>query len=357
MLRETLQTAAVHMLRRMDPERAHQLTLEALKAGLGPKGMDEDDPVLAVQLLGKTLPNPIGLAAGFDKNADVPDAMLNMGFGFVEVGTVTPLAQEGNEKPRVFRLPDDRAVINRLGFNNRGLDYAHHRLKARRGRPGWVGANIGANKESPDRIGDYLTGLRRLYGLADYFTINISSPNTPGLRSLQSGDQYEELLTRVMELREELSPLPERTAAFFVKIAPDLSDSDKSAIADISIKKGVNGLIISNTTTGHRNALKSRCRDEAGGLSGVPLMAISTEVLAEFYRHTSGQLLLMGVGGISSGKDAYEKIRSGATVVQVYTALTFGGPGLIHTIKADLAERLKADGFSSVNEAVGTGVD
>ncbi len=338
-----LATRALHIL---DPEDAHLATIAALKAGLGPRA-PAVDPALSVNLAGLRLPNPVGLAAGFDKNAEVARAMLAAGFGFVECGTVTPLAQAGNPRPRLFRLAQDRAVINRMGFNNQGLE----RFAANLGRrgAGVVGANIGANKDAADRIGDYATGLTRLWGLADYFTVNVSSPNTPGLRALQTGAALSELLGRVSAARAALAG----HAPGFLQVAPDLEDPESEAIADAEAAGGLDGVIVSNTTLSRPDDLVSPQHGEAGGLSGAPLMALSTQVLARFHAAANGRFALVGVGGIASGADAYAKIRAGASAVQLYSALVFQGPGLVTAIRRDLAARLAADGFASLADAVG----
>ncbi|MET0294271.1 MAG: quinone-dependent dihydroorotate dehydrogenase [Phenylobacterium sp.] len=339
---------ALPLLQRMEPERAHELTIRALKAGLGPRGRAGVDPVLETTLAGMRLPSPIGLAPGFDKNAEVTTAMLAAGFGFVEAGTVTPLPQAGNPRPRLFRLTEDRAVINRMGFNNQGLEAFAGRL-ARRGR-GTVGANIGANKDSEDRIGDYVTGLTRLWGLADYFTINISSPNTPGLRALQAKDALEELLGRLSEARARL---PARgKAPMFLKVAPDLEDGEVEVIVEAAVAEGLDGVVVSNTTLS-RPGLRSAQAGEAGGLSGEPLFELSTQMLRRFFEAADGRTVLIGAGGVSSGAQAYTKILAGASAVQLYSALVYQGPGLVGRIARDLAARLKADGFLKVAEAVG----
>jgi dihydroorotate dehydrogenase len=338
---------ATRALRALDPEDAHGLAIAALKAGLGPRA-GRDDPILATTLAGLPLPNPVGLAPGFDKNAEVFAPMLAAGFGFVECGTVTPLAQAGNPRPRLFRLTEDRAVINRMGFNNQGLEPFAARL-ARRG-PGVVGANIGANKDAADRIADYVTGLTRLWGLASYFTINISSPNTPGLRALQTQAALQELLGR---LTEAAAVLPaEGGAPMFLKVAPDLTDGEAEAIAETVAAAGLAGVMVSNTTIA-RPPLRSRHRDEAGGLSGAPLFDLSTEMLRRFAQAAAGRFALVGVGGIGSGADAYAKLRAGAQAVQLYSALVFEGPGLVTRIKRELAHLLRADGFRAVADAVG----
>ena len=339
---------ATRALRMLDPEDAHGWAIRGLKMGLGPAGAGADDPILAGSLGGLALPNVVGLAPGFDKDAEVFGAMLRAGFGFVECGTVTPKPQAGNPRPRLFRLAEDRAVINRMGFNNHGLEAFAARL-AHRG-PGVVGANIGANKDSDDRIGDYVIGLRRLWGLASYFTINISSPNTPGLRALQTKAALEELLGRLAEVRDGL-PAVERVP-MFLKVAPDLEAGEVETIVETSFAHGLAGIMVSNTTVS-RPPLRSRFRDEAGGLSGTPLTALSTQVLREFAQASAGRLALVGVGGIGSGADAYAKIRAGASAVQLYSALVFEGPGLVSRIKRDLVARLRADGFTSISEAIG----
>jgi dihydroorotate dehydrogenase len=337
-------------MRGLDPEDAHGLAIRGLKLGLGPIG-GRDELVLASSMAGLALPNAVGLAPGFDKDAEVFAPMLRAGFGFVECGTVTPLPQAGNPRPRLFRLSEDRAVINRMGFNNRGLEaFAGHLARRREPSSGVVGANIGANKESADRIGDYVTGLRRLWGLASYFTINVSSPNTPGLRALQTRAALDELLGRLAETRDAL-PAQGRVP-MFLKVAPDLEDGEVEAIVETCVAHGLSGIMVSNTTIS-RPELSSSFAAEAGGLSGVPLMTLSTRVLQEFAKASAGRLALVGVGGISSGADAYAKIRAGACAVQLYSALVFEGPGLVTRIKRELAERLRIDGFASIAEAAG----
>ena len=341
-----LATRALHAL---DPEDAHGLAIRALQAGLGPRA-GRDDAILATEIAGLSLPNPVGLAPGFDKNAQVFGPMLRAGFGFVECGTVTPKPQAGNPRPRLFRLSEDRAVINRMGFNNEGLEAFAARLKAR--GPGVVGANIGANKDSEDRIGDYVLGLRRLWGLASYFTINISSPNTPGLRALQTKAALQELLGRIAEARDALPR--DGLVPLFLKVAPDLETGEVEAIVETVAANGLAGVIVSNTTVG-RPELKSRFRDEAGGLSGAPLTPLSTRVLREFAQAAGGRLVLIGAGGVASGADAYAKIRAGASAVQLYSALVYQGPGLVGRIKRELAALLRRDGFTDVKGAVGEG--
>lgn len=324
---------------RLDPERAHTLTIAALKLGLGPRAV-ADDPILATRLTHHVLSNPIGIAAGFDKDASVPSAMLRMGFGFVEVGTLTPLPQIGNAKPRIFRLVGDEAIINRLGFNNGGIPVAVARLRARR-PAGVVGLNIGANKDSFDRVGDYAAGARAVRDVADYITVNISSPNTPGLRGLQDPGELAALIAAVLA--------ETKSTPVFVKVAPDLDAGAIDAIARVAIDGGVAGLIVSNTTLARPGVTST----EAGGLSGRPLFGPSTEILRAFARATGKALPLIGVGGIASGADAYAKLRAGAAAVQLYTGLVYHGPGLVGRIKLDLAALLRRDGFASITEAVG----
>jgi dihydroorotate dehydrogenase len=335
------------LLRHVDAETAHRATLKLLRTvPLPPCGAD--DPVLATALFGKRLPNPVGLAAGFDKNAEVPDAMLRLGFGFVEVGGITPRPQPGNPRPRVFRLVEDRAVINRMGFNNDGLDVAAGRLAARRGRLGVVAVNLGANKDSADRPGDYAISYERLASLVDFAVVNVSSPNTPGLRNLQGREELAALLARLQPLRERLkTPL-------LVKIAPDLAAEDIRDVADLALQFGLDGIVATNTTIARPDSLRSASRGETGGLSGQPLFEPSTAVLKQLYGHVGARgLPLIGVGGIASGAQAYAKIRAGASAVQLYSALVYEGPGLVARIKAELAALLKKDGFRTVAEAVG----
>jgi dihydroorotate dehydrogenase len=343
----SLHGLATKALHGFDPEDAHGLAIRALELGLGPRA-GADDPILKTKVAGLDLPNPVGLAPGFDKNAQVFRPMLAAGFGFVECGTVTPEPQAGNPRPRLFRLTEDRAVINRMGFNNEGLDAFAARL-ARRGA-GIIGANIGANKESDDRIGDYVEGLKRLWGLASYFTLNISSPNTPGLRALQTKAALEELLGRAAETRDALPVAG--LVPMFLKVAPDLEDGEVEAIVETVAANGLSGIIVSNTTIS-RPPLKSAQAGEAGGLSGAPLTELSTRMLRTFAQASAGRVALIGVGGIGSGADAYAKIRAGACAVQLYSALVFEGPGLVGRIKRELATRLRADGFKSVQDAVG----
>lgn len=344
-LAATLGTRAIRIL---DPEAAHRATVRLMASPFAPRLHVRSDPMLRTRIAGIDFPNPLGLAAGFDKNAEVPDAMLRLGFGFVEIGGVTPLPQPGNDRPRVFRLVEDEAVINRYGFNNVGLDVIAARLRRRRGK-GVVGANLGANKDSKDRIEDYVKGVRGLEGLVDFYTVNISSPNTPGLRALQDKAALTGLLKRVIAARDGLKT----KAPVFLKVAPDLADADKADIASAVIDEKVDALIVSNTTIARGAALKSAHRDERGGLSGRPLFAPSTALLGEFNEALKGRTPLIGVGGVFSAEDAYAKIRAGASLVQLYTALIYKGPALVADIVERLPKLLKRDGFTSVNDAVG----
>ena len=346
------------LLRQLPAETAHRTTLNLLRLAepLLPKPAP-DDALLAVTALGLDFPNPIGLAAGFDKNAEVPDAMAKFGFGFVECGTVTPKPQAGNPRPRLFRLAKDGAVINRMGFNNDGSTAAARNLRARRGK-GIVGINIGANKESSgnERVGDYAWCFSELAPLADYVTVNVSSPNTPGLRGLQNKDELAKLLGIITNARAKLFDATPQTHGMrkpiLLKIAPDLDLQALDDIADVVRESGIEGLIVSNTTIA-RPPLKSRHAEEAGGLSGKPLLEPSTRVLKEMHQRLNGAITLIGVGGVSSGEDAYAKIRAGACLVQLYTALAFHGPGLVGRIKRELLACLKRDGFATLAEAVG----
>ena len=345
---------AATALRRLPPELAHTTTIRALEAGFGPVSDEPDDPILRTELAGLKLSNPLGLAAGFDKDARAPIPMLKAGFGFVEIGTVTPRPQAGNPKPRLFRLMEDRAVINRMGFNNEGMEAAAARLEALGARPGPLGVNLGANKDSEDRIGDYITGLRRFWPLADYFTINISSPNTPGLRKLQDPDALDELFDRLSEVRGQMAG-DKASPPLFVKLAPDLDDDAVEPICEAARAGGVDALIISNTTLDRPDTLTSEHKGEAGGLSGAPLFEKSTRLLGRFRAECGPRVQLIGVGGVASGADALAKIKAGASAVQLYSALALHGPSLIARIKTELVTALKAEGVSSVAEAVGTG--
>jgi len=329
----------------LDAERAHRLTIRALK--LLPAGLPaERDPMLAVSVAGLDFPNPVGLAAGFDKDAEVWRRMLGFGFGFVEVGTLTPRPQKGNPKPRLFRLAEDRAVINRMGFNNRGQLAALARLEKRDRSAGIVGVNIGANKDSADRVLDYDAGLVAMLGVADYLAVNISSPNTPGLRALQNEGALHAVLEAVMAARGAGPPV-------FLKVAPDLEPSAIDGIARAAIDHKVDGLIVANTTIS-RPMLRSKHRGEAGGLSGAPLKTLALERLRDFRSATGGALPLIAVGGIENGVDAFDRIRAGASLVQLYTALVYQGPGLAEEIGRELKRLVTLHGFARLTDAIGT---
>jgi dihydroorotate dehydrogenase len=341
-------------LRRLPREAAHELTLRALGLGLGrligaTVAPEPNPPVLAQRLWGLNFANPVGLAAGYDKDARVPDAILQLGFGFVEVGTVTPRPQPGNPKPRLFRLEQDQAIINRMGFNSGGLDTVCERL-SRRIHSGIIGINLAKNRDTDDAAGDYAAGILRTARLADYLVVNVSSPNTPGLRELQHRAMLGSLLGRLISVREETGC----RVPLLLKIAPDLTSDECGDIAQVALDSGIDGLIVSNTTVERPPGLLSRHAHEAGGLSGRPLFAPSTALLGDMYRLTQGRLPLIGVGGIASAADAYAKILAGASLVQLYTALVFAGPDLVNQIKTGLAVLLRSDGFASIAEAVGT---
>jgi dihydroorotate dehydrogenase len=332
----------------LDAERAHRLTVRALKL-LPPGGPPGSDPALAMRVAGVDFPNPIGLAAGFDKDAEIFARMGRLGFGFAEVGTLTPLPQQGNAKPRLFRLAEDRAVINRMGFNNEGLEAARARLaRRRRGFP--VGVNIGANKDKAGgdaAIADYAAGVKSMAPVADYLAVNVSSPNTPGLRAWQDRGPLDELLAAVAEARGQGGP------PVFLKVAPDLEAAEVDSIAAVAIDRKVDGLIVANTTLS-RPLLVSYHRAEAGGLSGAPLKELALRRLRDFRRATGGALPLIAVGGIENGVDAYDRIRAGASLVQLYTALVYQGPGLAHAIAVELKLQLQRHGFATLAEAVGS---
>jgi len=324
-------------------ETAHRLAVFALANRLVRGHARDHDPILACRVWGLNFPNPIGLAAGFDKDARALSGALSLGFGFVEAGTVTPLPQKGNPTPRLFRLEEDEAVINRLGFNSGGLEAFERRMQHR--PRGIVGANVGRNKDGTE--GDFERGVVALAPRADYLVVNVSSPNTPGLRALQQRDALAALIARLTAARG--------TTPLLVKVAPDLSPQERADVAEVALASGIDGLIVGNTTIARPSTLRSRHRGEAGGLSGKPLFAPSTEMLADFHRLTRGRIVLVGCGGVASGADAYAKIRAGASLVQLYTAMVYRGPGVVTEIARDLASLLRRDGFNSVSEAVGAG--
>lgn len=339
----------------MEAERAHGLTISLLKtAKYWPFGGPSTDPALNVEAFGLTFPNPIGVAAGLDKNAEVPDALLHLGFGFTEIGTVTPRPQPGNPLPRLFRLIEDEGVINRFGFNSEGHTPVYQRLDKRRGKPGIIGVNVGANKESTDRIADYVSGVRAFSDVADYFTINISSPNTPGLRDLQRAAELEELISRLQEAREETRDKTKVPTPLLLKIAPDLALAELDDIVRVCRDKKIDGMVVANTTISRSENLHSPEAAEAGGLSGKPLFDRATRALAQTYLRVEGQFPLVGAGGIHDASSAIAKIEAGATLLQVYSALVYSGPALVGEVKEGLRNHLESSGLSSPSQVTGT---
>ncbi|MGI9502808.1 MAG: quinone-dependent dihydroorotate dehydrogenase [Geminicoccaceae bacterium] len=341
------------LLHKLDPEQAHRLAIRGLGYGLAPRQKRDCWPYLRTSIAGLDLPNPLGLAAGFDKNAEALPGLQKLGFGWIEVGTITPRPQAGNPKPRIFRLPSDQALINRLGFNNQGLEAAKRRLAQRRPDDGVIGGNIGANRDAEDPVRDYVTCLEGLYGLADYFTINVSSPNTPGLRDLQGRERLTRLLGTLIERREQLAPSASIKKPLFLKIAPDLTPEDETDIAEVALEQGVDALIMTNTTITRPGHLADPGKAEAGGLSGRPLFQASTAQIGRFHALIGGKIPLIGVGGIETGDGAYAKIRAGASAIQIYTGFIYGGPRLIPKILDELDACLRCDGFNSLADAVG----
>ncbi len=346
-----LERLALALLHRMDPERAHALSIRALKTGLAPLPRPFTSPRLETEIAGLSLPNPLGLAAGYDKNAEVLAPLARAGFGFIEAGAVTPRPQPGNPRPRLFRLPEDRAVINRFGFNSEGMEAVAQRL-ARRPQDAVIGLNLGANRNSPDRAADYAAVLERLGDHLDFATVNVSSPNTENLRDLQGAEALSALLSGVMETRARLA----RQIPIFLKIAPDLEDREIGEIARVALDAGIDGIIATNTTLS-RDGLTGAERGQSGGLSGAPLFAPSTRLLARLYKETGGRLPLIGVGGIATAEHAYEKIRAGASALQIYTALVYGGLSLVGEILRGLDQLLAREGFATVAEATGTNTE
>lgn len=346
----------IKILKFLPPELAHSFSIKALKY-FNLKYDNINDPILSQHILGLDFPNPIGLAAGFDKNAEVISSMFSLGFGFIEVGTITPLPQNGNPKPRVFRLEEDKGIINSLGFNNKGILKAKKNLikfKSSSNKNRIVGVNLGINKNSTDSINDYLFGIESFCNLANYITINISSPNTVGLRDLQLRGKIENLIKQVVLKREKIDSLTK--IPIFIKISPDLNDDQLRDIALISLANNIDGLIITNTTINRPNNLLSKNKNFKGGLSGKPLFQASNKILKKMYNLTNGQIILIGVGGISSGSDCYEKIKSGASLIQLYSALTFSGPSLISKIKKELVDLIKTDGYKNISDLIGKSV-
>ena len=336
----------------IDPETAHDLAIKSLKFNPLPSKMFEveDEQMLKVQLLGKNFPNPIGLAAGFDKSAEAYNSLLRLGFGFVEVGTVTPLKQFGNPKPRIFRLKDDDALINRLGFNNDGIEIIKNRIKLN-DKKGIVGVNIGPNKETKDQKNDFCLGLKNFFDIADYITVNISSPNTESLRDFHEQEKLKDLLLALNKIKKEnKTDIP-----LLLKVSPDIKDNHISEIVDVATKNDIAAIILTNTTNGNRDNLRSEVKKEEGGLSGEPLQQISTNMIKKFYKQLNGKIPIIGVGGVNSGKSAYEKIIAGASLLQLYTSFVYRGPSIAKDIKKELIQILKTEGLSNIKEAIGKG--
>ncbi len=337
----------------IDPEIAHDLAIKSLKFNPLPSKMFEieDEQMLKVQLLGKNFPNPIGLAAGFDKSAEAYNSLLRLGFGFVEVGTVTPLKQFGNPKPRIFRLKDDDALINRLGFNNDGIEIIKNRIKLN-DKKGIVGVNIGPNRETKDQKNDFCLGLKNFFDIADYITVNISSPNTEGLRDFHEQEKLKNLLLALNKIKKE----NKTDISLLLKVSPDIEDNHISEIVDVATNNDIAAIILTNTTNGNRDNLRSEIKKEKGGLSGKPLQEISTNMIKKFYKQLNGKIPIIGVGGVDSGKSAYEKITAGASLLQLYTGFIYKGPSVAKDIKKGLIQILKAEGLNNIKEAIGKGV-
>ena len=335
----------------LDPETAHDLAIKTLKINPFPSKMFEveDEQMLKIKLLGKNFPNPVGLAAGFDKSAEAYNSLLKLGFGFVEVGTVTPLKQFGSPKPRIFRLEDDGALINRLGFNNDGMEIIKNRIKSDC-KKGILGINIGPNKDTKDQKNDFCLGLKNFFDIADYITINISSPNTEGLRDFHDQEKLKDLLLALNKIKKEnKTHIP-----LLLKVSPDIQDNHISEIIDVATKSDISAIIITNTTDGNRDNLKSEIKEQ-GGLSGEPLQQISTNMIKKFYKKLNGKIPIIGVGGVNSGKSAYEKIVAGASLLQLYTGFVYRGPSAAKDIKKELIQILKAEGLNNIKEAIGKG--
>ena len=335
----------------LDPETSHDLAIKTLKINPFPRKIFEveDEQMLKIELLGKNFPNPIGLAAGFDKSAEVYNSLLKLGFGFVEVGTITPLKQFGNPKPRIFRLESDGALINRLGFNNDGIEIIKNRIKSN-GKKGILGVNIGPNKDTKDQKKDFCLGLTNFFDIADYITINISSPNTEGLRNFHDQEKLKDLLLALNKIKKEnKTHIP-----LLLKVSPDIKDNHISEIVDVATNNNISAIIITNTTDSNRENLKSGIKEE-GGLSGEPLQHISTNMIKKFYKKLNGKIPIIGVGGVNSGKSAYEKIVAGASLLQLYTGFVYRGPSTARDIKKELIQILKAEGLNNIKEAIGKG--
>ena len=341
------------LLFNLDPETAHDLAIKSLKFNPLPSKIFEveDEQILNIKLLGKNFPNPIGLAAGFDKSAEVYNSILKLGFGFVEVGTVTPLNQLGNPKPRIFRLENDRALINRLGFNNDGMEVVKNRIGLQ-GKKGILGINIGPNKDTKDQKNDFCLGLKNFFDIADYITVNISSPNTEGLRDFHDQEKLTDLLITLNKIKKDKGT----SVPLLLKVSPDIKDSDISEITNVAMKNNISAIILTNTTNRNRENLESKFKEEEGGLSGKPLHQISVNMIKKFYNELKGKIPIIGVGWVSSGKSAYEKIIAGASLLQVYTGFVYRGPLTAKLIKKELIQILKSEGVKSIQEIVGQGV-
>jgi len=341
------------LLNALEPEHAHELTLKALEAGFYPRAWSADDARLAIELWGMRFSNPLGVAAGFDKDARVADAVAALGFGYTEVGTVTPHPQSGNPRPRIFRLNGDKAIINRLGFNNAGHAAALARLRRPLASHAIIGVNVGANRDAVDRISDYVAGIRAFSDVAAYLTVNVSSPNTPGLRDLQAPAQLDRLLQRVLAARQELVAAGKRRRPIVVKLAPDIAETDLPGIVEVIVARDLDGIAVGNTTLARTGLSDARQGAEPGGLSGRPLFHRSTVVLARVHQLSRGAVPLIGIGGIDSGAAAFAKIEAGATLLQLYTGLVYEGPALIARLKSELLVHLERDGYARLGDAVG----
>jgi len=337
----------------LDPETAHDLAIKSLKFDLFPSKIFEieDEQILNIELLGKKFPNPIGLAAGFDKSAEAYNSLLKLGFGFVEVGTVTPLKQFGNPKPRIFRLEDDGALINRLGFNNDGIEVIKNRIKSDE-KKGILGINIGPNKDTKDQKNDFCLGLKNFFDIADYITINISSPNTEGLRDFHDQGKLKDLLLTLNKIKKD----NKTNVPLLLKVSPDIQDNYISEIVDVATNNNISAIILTNTTVGNRDNLVSKIKKEKGGLSGEPLQQISTNMIKKFYKQLNGKIPIIGVGGVNSGKSAYEKIIAGASLLQLYTGFVYRGPSTAKDIKKELIQILKNEGIKNIKDAVGKAI-
>ena len=337
----------------LDPETAHDLAIKSLKFNILPSKLFkvEEEQMLNIKILGKNFPNPIGLAAGFDKSAEAYNSLLKLGFGFVEVGTVTPLKQFGNSKPRIFRLEDDGALINRLGFNNDGIETIKNRIKSD-GKKGILGINIGPNKDTEDQKTDFCLGLKNFFDIADYITINISSPNTEGLRDFHDQEKLKDLLLTLNTIKKD----NKTNIPLLLKVSPDIQDNHIFEIANVATRSDISAIILTNTTDGNRDNLVSKIKKEEGGLSGEPLQQISTNMIKKFYKQLNGKIPIIGVGGVNSGKSAYEKIIAGASLLQLYTGFVYRGPSTAKDIKKELIQILKSEGINNIKEAVGKGM-